>query len=507
MGIYFSAQDEKRIEDEGLTTDKVLMQLEAFKKGVTFKPLVRPCSAGDGILQVSEDDGIGLVKAFDSACGQGRVTKFVPASGAASRMFRDWSLYLEKDCPASAMDEFFSTLARYPFTGDLKDAVSRGGYDFDSLVEKKDVRQVLRFALTPDGLNLGCLPKALIPFHAYPECPRTSLEEHLAEGALYAADSRGTSRLHITVSPEHETAVRGFLERHRPDYEKLFGVKYHLELSAQGSATNTMTVDLENNPVRDRQGNLLFRPGGHGALLPNLNSIDGDIIFIKNIDNVVKDALKPVTVKYKKLLGGYLVDIQKQVFDILARMSGSRELSPGFLDECAVFCRDKLNISLPPGWAGNSPGEKRSFLAKMMDRPLRVCGMVRNEGEPGGGPFWVIDRDGGESLQIVEGAQVDPAADEQCRIWSSASYFNPVDLVCGVRDFRGRKFDLGRFVDRDDYLISRKTQDNREVKALELPGLWNGSMARWNTIFIEVPIETFNPVKEVKDLLRPQHRP
>lgn len=501
----FTPDDEKRIEDEGLTVDKVLVQLDCFRKGAAGKRLARPCSLGDGVMAIKENEESGLIKRFEEAAHQGRVTKFVPASGAATRMFRDWYAFFQGACPEKAVEDFFSSLARYPFYEELKKVVAAAGMSFDALAAGRDIKKILKYILTPAGLNYGSLPKALVSFHGYPGRSRKSLEEHLVEAALYACDGRKTSRLHFTVSPEHESAVREFLHAQAPFYEDLCGISYDLSLSTQGRATNTIMVDLQNTPVRDSKGNLVFRPGGHGALLANLNSLDGDIIFIKNIDNVVKDALKPITVRYKKLLGGYLVELQDQIFDYLRRLSSHPDVDAGLLADCEAFCRDKLNFAPPRRRDAHGSGEKREFLFKMMNRPLRVCGVVRNEGEPGGGPFWVRGHDTGESLQIVEEAQVDASSEEQRRIWREASYFNPVDLVCGVRDFRGRKFDLNRFSDPDDFLVTRKTQDNREVKALELPGLWNGAMAFWNTIFIEVPIETFNPVKEVRDLLRPQH--
>jgi hypothetical protein len=509
MAFIFTDADEMMMEERGLTSDKVLIQLEAFRKGITYKTLLRPCKIGDGILAVPGEEEADILKHFEAAAGEGRFTKFVPASGAATRMFRDWSSFLERQCPEHSLQEFLSSLSLYPFYEDVRKAAARNGIDLESLIQKKEIKQILRFILTPAGLDYGSLPKALILFHSYTECPRTSLEEHLVEGALYARDNQGISRIHITVSPEHEVRVREHLDIIRTFYEKLFGIKFHLTLSTQRHSTDVIAVNLQDEPVRGPGGKLVFRPGGHGALLSNLNSIVGDIIFIKNIDNVVKDALKPVTIHYKKLLGGYLVKIQRQVFDYLKKLSAKSnkdEAFPVLLESCVEFCRDKLNISTPPDWHEYGTDRKRDYLFGMMNRPIRVCGMVRNEGEPGGGPFWVEDNKGGESLQIIEEAQVDCSDSWQVRIWKEAAYFNPVDLVCAVRDYQGKKFDLGRFVDQDAFFISRKTQDNQEIKALELPGLWNGSMAFWTTIFIEVPIETFNPVKEVKDLLRAPHK-
>lgn len=506
MAFVFTDADEKIIEEMGLTSDKVLMQLEAFRKGISFKTLVRPCKLEDGIVAIPGEEEYEILELFEAAAGQGRFTKFVPASGAATRMFRDWCAFLEGECPEHSLQDFLSTLRLYPFYEDLRRAAFRKGMDIETLIQKKDIKQILHLILTPAGLDYGSLPKALILFHKQAECSRTSLEEHLVEGALYARDNHGISRIHITVSPEHEAGVREHLDAIRPFYEKLFGIKFHLALSTQKHSTDIISVDLKDEPVRGADGKLVFRLGGHGALLSNLNSIDGDIIFIKNIDNVVKDALKPVTVHHKKLLGGYLVKLQRQIFNLLRELSSIKyDTLPALLESCASFCRQSLNISMPQGWREFSPDLKRDYLFRMMNRPVRVCGMVRNEGEPGGGPFWVEDKDG-ESLQIIEEAQVDRSDPAQVRIWREAAYFNPVDLVCAVRDYEGKKFDLGRFVDQDAFFISRKTQDNQEIKALELPGLWNGSMAHWTTIFVEVPIETFNPVKEVKDLLRAPHK-
>jgi hypothetical protein len=503
MAFTFTDADEKRIEQRGLTTDKVLMQLEAFRKGITYKRLIRPCRLGDGILAVPREEEGDILEHFERAAREGRFTKFVPASGAATRMFRDWYSFMEKGCPEHLLEGFLSSLRLYPFYEDLRKAAARKGVALENLIREKDVEQILTLILTHAGLGYGSLPKALILFHKYAELPRTSLEEQLVEGALYARDCQGISRVHVTVSPEHEAGVRAHLDSIKAVYEKIFGLRFQLTLSTQMHSTDIVAVDLKDEPFRGADGNLVFRPGGHGALLQNLNSIDGDIIFIKNIDNVVKDALKPVTVHYKKLLGGYLVKMQQQIFDYLKKLSAGADAL--LLESCSSFCRERLNMAAPSGWDDYDNGRKRDYLFRMMNRPIRVCGMVRNEGEPGGGPFWIEDS-GGESLQIIEEAQIDRSDPDQARIWKEAGYFNPVDLVCGVRDYQGGKFDLGRFVDQDAFFISRKTQDNQEIKALELPGLWNGSMAHWTTIFVEVPVETFNPVKEVKDLLRPPHK-
>ncbi len=503
--VQFSEQDQEVILREGLTEEGVLKQLDVFKRGVPHVNLLRPCTVGDGIVSIAGEKHSTLIEKFDRAAGDGRVMKFVPASGAATRMFKDWIGLLNGPADAEQVRQFMVDLPRYPFYKRLEKFISFEGENLQSLVSRRECKKILEYILGPYGLNYGSLPKALIAFHSYPDCARTSIEEHLMEAALYARDRQSLSRIHFTVSAEHEAQVREFLLESLEFYERLNVVRYIIGISTQLSSTNTIAADLENNPARDQEGRIMFRPGGHGALLPNLNLIDGDIIFVKNIDNVVKDALKPMTVHYKQLLGGCLIEIQERVFECLERIS-TNEAGPESLAQIAEFCSKILNISLPSNWAKLGTDMQRTFIIGKLNRPIRVCGMVRNEGEPGGGPFWVSNN-GEESLQIIEEAQVDPASEQQRQIWASATHFNPVDLVCAVRDFRGKKFDLRAFVDEQRVFVSRKVQDGREIKALELPGLWNGSMSDWITVFVEEPIETFNPVKEVKDLLREQHQP
>ena len=345
-------------------------------------------------------------------------------------------------------------------------------------------------------------------FHTYPRGGRTALEEHLVEAALYARDSRGCARLHLTVSIEHEQGVRDRLLQVTADYEALCGAIIEIGVSRQEKATNTLAVDPEKRPFRNDDGDLVFRPGGHGALLANLDALMADVIFLKNIDNVVPDRLKPETVRWKKVLGGVLITLQEGIFQRL-RLLENGDAGEEDLTEIASFCRERLLLDLPPAFEQRPPAERRSFLFRRLNRPLRVCGMVRNEGEPGGGPFWVDDRDGSEgpSLQIIEESQIDCNDPQQREIWRAATHFNPVDLVCGVCDFRGGKFPLTQFVDPALSIIAHKSEQGRELLALERPGLWNGSMAFWNTVFVEVPLATFNPVKTVSDLLRPQHLP
>ena len=503
----FTDEDIKRIEAEDLTEEKVLSQLEFFKRGAPIVRLNRACTIGDGILAIPEEEREELIASYDEVAGKGRVLKFVPASGAASRMFRDWYRYYESrslDSDPERGADFARDLNKYAFYDDLKDIILREGYDIDDLAKDGKFSMILKYILTGSGLNYAHLPKALLKFHKYRDRNRTSLEEHMVEAALYVRDAEGLCRIYCTVSEEHESEVKNYFSHVREYYENRYNMVFDFRLSTQLASTNTIAVDMENRPFRDSKGILVFRPGGHGALLENLNVIDGDIIFLKNIDNVVPDRLKGVTVRYRKILGGYLIRLQEKIFRYLQLLS-SEEIFEQLIFEAALFCEEKLNIVFPSGFNGISDVFRREIIFDVLNRPLRVCGMVKNMGEPGGGPFWVDEEEGTQSLQIMERAQVDITSEQQKNIWTSATHFNPVDLVCGVRDYRLNKFDLSRFVDRKTFSITRKSEEGRDLKALELPGLWNGSMAHWNTIFVEVPIETFNPVKTVKDLLREQH--
>jgi len=350
------------------------------------------------------------------------------------------------------------------------------------------------------------LPKALLHFHLYPDGPRRAFEEHLVEAAHYAADKKGVARVHFTVSPEHQQEFEEAVESARTKYENHFGIHFNISFSQQKSSTDTMAVDMDNEPFRNEDGSLLFRPGGHGALIENLNDLKGEIIFVKNIDNIVPDRLRDTTYLYKKVIGGLLFRLQEKAFYYLDKLEEGN-LSDEELDEIKTFAREQLNIFIPVAYEGYEKIEKIDFLFNKINRPMRVAGMVKNEGEPGGGPFWVVNEQDEWSLQIVESSQMNLKDAEQQKIVSGATHFNPVDLVCGVRDYQGNPFDLREFVDPQTGFISVKSKDGRELKALELPGLWNGAMADWITLFVEAPLVTFNPVKTINDLLRPQHQP
>lgn len=519
-GPAFQTEDLQQIAARGMTLAQIQEQIDTFTRGLPFLQLERPCTVGDGITVLSPTAIDHYVELCTRAAEAGRVTKFVPASGAASRMFQLLLSVVERsaalseeqiataarsgDPDCSAALQFVQKLKAFAFYDDLCAALAVDGLDIRGLSAKPQCKEILQYFLTAKGLNYARLPKALIKFHRYPEYTRASLEEHLVEAVVYARDRDGVARVHFTVSPEHEDLIRSYIERIRSRYE-VNGVSYALTFSTQQPSTDTIAVDHDNNPFREENGQLVFRPGGHGALLANLQDMQGDLIFIKNIDNVVPDGLKAETYRYKKALGGLLIDLQNQLFGYLRALVQDRA-DARVLAEAATFTEQRLDMTIPSPIRQGSSEELRHFLIDRLNRPLRVCGVVQNTGEPGGGPFWVKNGAGEVSRQIVESSQVNLIASQQRALWQAATHFNPVDLVCGVRDYQGQPFDLMRFVDHETGFISRKSKDGREIKALELPGLWNGAMAKWNTIFVEVPAITFNPVKTVFDLLRPEHQ-
>ncbi len=498
------------IEKRGISQDEILRQIRILKKGAPFARLVRPCTVGDGIRRIPEEEHERLFKMFEEASLNGRTMKFVPASGAATRMFKLlYSIYNNYDNikpdteEAKALDRLKRELGKFPFYDELRQKIQSKGINIDDLISKGDFKTIIDFILNEKGLNFGSLPKGLIPFHRYKDEVRTPFEEHMIEGTYYLRDRKGLVRIHFTVSPEHEERIKehiiSALDRFRID-----NTDFEIGISLQSPSTDTIALDSEQRLFRLDDGSLLFRPGGHGALLGNLNSIDGDIVFLKNIDNVVPDRLKQEITYHEKLIGGYLIAIQEKIFNEIDRLSHSN--SPSDIKKGMEFVQDELLIIPPKQMLDASNDEKHTFLINKLKRPIRVCAMVKNEGEPGGGPFWVKGNDGGISMQIVESAQVNMSSPEQKSIWESSTHFNPVDMVCAIRDREGNKFDLMKYRDNDAVFISVKSKEGRELKALEHPGLWNGSMADWTTLFVEVPSITFNPVKTVFDLLRPAHQ-
>ena len=435
------------------------------------------------------------------------VVKFVPASGAASRMFKNMFEFLGADYDVPTTDfekKFFDHIHSFAFFNDLNAAcMDNTGKTINALLEERQYKAIVSNLLEAAGLNYGALPKGLLKFHRYADGVRTPLEEHLVEGALYAAGKSGEANVHFTVSTEHRQLFQQLVDAKVAEYEAKYGIRYHVSFSEQKPSTDTVAADMENKPFRDK-GKLLFRPGGHGALIENLNDLDADVVFIKNIDNVVPDRLKGDTVTYKKLLAGVLVTLQAKAFDYLRLLDGGH-YSHDQLEEIIRFVQRDLRCRRAD-LKQLEDADLVIYLRKKLNRPMRVCGMVKNVGEPGGGPFLAYNPDGTVSLQILESSQIDMKDPEKKAMFEQGTHFNPVDLVCAVRDYKGNKFNLLNYVDKATGFISYKSKGGKELKALELPGLWNGSMSDWNTVFVEVPLSTFNPVKTVNDLLREQHQ-
>lgn len=468
------------MEEHGLTPAALETQLKNFREGFPFLPVTRAASCGDGI-RVLDAAGIEQAAArYDRAKESLRVVKFVPASGAATRMFKDLFEFVREGRRTTVVGELLANRRRFAFWPELRTIV---GDDADELRTVENI--------VAEGLRYGETPKGLVSFHRYGDEVRKAVEEHLVEGAQYAA-AGGEVKIHFTVSPEHLTRFEALLAEKIPGYESRFGVKYRISFSVQDPSTDTLAVNPDCTPFRRADGRLLFRPAGHGALIGNLGKIDADIVFVKNIDNVTTDARRGDTVLYKKALAGVLLALQERIFEYLMAL----EVPGAELEPIAAFIENELCVKLPKDYG-------TPLLRRVLNRPIRVCGMVRNEGEPGGGPFWVAGADGLETLQIAESNQIAP---EKRELMRSATHFNPVDLVCSFRTSKGGRFDLREFVDPATGFISRKSDGGRELLAQELPGLWNGAMARWNTVFVEVPITTFSPVKVVTDLLRPEHQ-
>jgi hypothetical protein len=516
----FSEEDLRQIRGHGLELKEVLRQLEVFTQ-TPFMELIRPCKLGDGIRLIEHDKEQELIEIYDNKVSRCHFVKFVPASGAASRMFKvlqnglnkEEEILLdsvEKEALAGQNDKkallkFITGLNAFAFFEDLKSVMAENGIQIHSLIKEGRFRDIIHFLVGKPGLDYNNLPKGLLRFHWYREGARTAFEEHLAEAVSYVADQENRCRLHFTVSTEHREGFISLLEKVRAHYEQRYQVFFDVTFSVQKKSTDTIAADRDNNPFRDENGQILFRPGGHGSLIENLNDLDADIVFIKNIDNVVPDRLKSHTVRWKKILGGCLIALQDRIFSYMEKLTGAIA-DDSLPTEIMTFMKKDLCLHIPQALETASTGEKVAYLKNRLNRPIRVCGLVRNQGEPGGGPFWVRARDGEVSVQIVESAQIDPGSESQQDILASSTHFNPVDIVAGIRDFQKRPFNLRRYVDKSAVFISEKSQNGRELKALEHPGLWNGAMAGWITIFVEVPIITFNPVKTVNDLLRKEHQ-
>ncbi|WP_320008852.1 DUF4301 family protein [Maridesulfovibrio sp.] len=494
------------IIDEGISASELEKQIERFKVGFEPTKLERACTLNDGIYRIKFDEKDELLGCFESAAAEGRFSKFVPASGAATRMFKHLLAKMNgeelSENDAEMVQNFMDLLPVFPFYAELMESMKEAGVDLEEAYAAQDYELILEFLLTEKGLNYSSKPKGLIPFHRYEDGYRTPFAEHIAEAVAHIKDRRDRVKLHFTVAPEHEDSIRehiGDVVAKYPD------CRFDIEFSRQDRKTDTVAVDLNNEVFRIESGKILFRPAGHGALLDNLHKMRGDIVFLKNIDNVVPDCEKEDTIEYKKLLGGLLVRIQDQIFECL-NMLENHHCSEFEVAAVAIFAVAHLSMQLPENFTQMSLDDKISMLRLRLSKPVRVCGMVRNEGEPGGGPFWVNGPDGFISLQIVEKSQVDMNDSQQASIVRSATHFNPVDIVCGMRSHRGEWYNLKNFIDPETGFISVKSRNGRELKAMELPGLWNGSMADWITVFVEVPLSTFSPVKTVNDLLKDEHR-
>ena len=502
-------EDKDLLAMKGISEQQIAEQLACFEKGFPFLKLFAAASVENrGIMLADENARKTYLAAWDAYMeGDKKIVKFVPASGAASRMFKNMFEFLGADYDVPTTDfekKFFSNIKNFAFYADLDEAcVKNNGKGIDALISEGNYKAVVANLLEAAGLNYGALPKGLLKFHKYENGVRTPLEEHLVEGALYAAGKSGEVNVHFTVSTEHRELFAKLVDEKVAQYAAKYGVKYNISFSEQKPSTDTVAADMENKPFRDN-GKLLFRPGGHGALIENLNDLDADVVFIKNIDNVVPDRLKADTVTYKKLLAGVLVTLQKQAFEYMELLD-SGHYRHDELENIIRFVQQQLHCR-KDDIKDLEDTDLVIYLRKKLNRPMRVCGMVKNVGEPGGGPFLAYNPDGSVSLQILESSQIDMNDPEKKAMFEKGTHFNPVDLVCAVRDYKGNKFNLLNYVDKATGFISYKSKGGKELKALELPGLWNGSMSDWSTVFVEVPLSTFNPVKTVNDLLREQHQ-
>lgn len=502
--------------------EEVARQVARLRGGQRSVAIVRPCTVGDGIRRIRPSEIPALRSLYAEAKAAGRFGKFVPASGAASRMFQDLELFARGDGrrltwsevvaraargerEASALTTFLQSLDRFAFHDDLRRVLRAQGQRIDQLAREGSFVPILDALLEDAGLGYARVSKALVKFHGRGARARTALDEQLAEAAGHVADRDRVCRVHVSVAPEHLERVTAAIARSRRTLGRALEVQLDVSASPQSPSTDTIAVDANGRPLRDARGRLVFRPGGHGALLPNLNDLGGDLLFIKNVDNVQPDSRRAATLEWKAILGGLLVQIERRAHELLERLEAGRTRGPA-LDQALRFASTRLSVDLDGQLDGATDAARREWLIDRLARPIRVCGMVRNTGEPGGGPAWVRGADGQLTNQIVEMGQLRPDDAAAREVLGRATHFNPVDLVCAVRDRAGRPHDLLRWADPEAYIVTTKQWAGREVRVLERPGLWNGGMAGWTTVFVEVPLETFSPVKSVLDLLRPEHQ-
>lgn len=513
----YTKEDLNYFKKRNIKPEQIDRQLSDFKKGFGHVCLAAPATINNGITLIAAEDSGRLINEYDNIASKAEILKMVPASGSATRMFKDLFSFMENytgseeeflelmlNKESGTMYDFFAKIDQLPFYTRLCAVTwNATGKEIQKLIEKRDYIEVLKYILTDKGLNYGNTPKGLIDFHIYRDFVRTAFDEHIVEGALYASNGK-TAKLHFTVSEEYTPLFKDRLKKVTKVFEKMFNVKYDVTFSVQKASTDTVSIDQKGELVRDENGKIVFRPGGHGALIHNLNDLKADIIFIKNIDNVIPDRTKNDTIKYKKILAGTLLETQKKIFGYLEILG--KKPTTEQLDEITAFVNQEIGFKAPEGITFKDQKERVKYLQNILNRPIRVCGMVKNEGEPGGGPFWVKNTDGSERLMIIESAQINLKDKDQKKIFEQSTHFNPVDIVCGVMNYKGKKFDLEDFIAADQGFITNKSYKGKDIQVQELPGLWNGAMANWITIFVEVPLTTFTPVKTVFDLIRIEHR-
>lgn len=515
--MTFSKNDTIQIQNHGLTIDKVKEQVSLIKSGMSYSNLKGAATIGNGILKMETNQESHYISVFERQRNKLSMVKFVPASGAATRMFKFLFQFLNsynfkeetledymKRTNNEDIETFVNNLEKLPCFEEVVHKIHKVISNYNDLSHGERCIEFVKTMLNADRLNYSFYPKGLLPFHRYKDYVATAFEEHLFEAAFYAS-SNNKSNLHFTISEVHHNKFQEELNYILEAVENKTGNSFNISFSYQKSATDAIALTQDKEIYREQNGSILFRPSGHGALLENLNDLDYDIAFIKNIDNlVVKDQLE-VVCNYKKMLTGILLEVQEQVFKFLHQLD-TGNLNDNDIEGITKFITQSLHMMIPDDFETASLESKIFYLKEKLNKPIRVCGMVKNEGEPGGGPFWVSDEKGVISLQIIEFAQIDISKPDQRRIVDNATHFNPTDLVCGIKNYKGESFDLLQYVDHNAAFITDKTQAETSIKALELPGLWNGSMAYWNSIFVEVPLITFNPVKTINDLLKPAHQ-
>lgn len=513
----FNASDFEQIKVHGISLYKIESELLLFQSGIPKIYLEKPATINDGILKLSKEEFQKFANHFDSKKSNLKLKKFVPASGAATRMFKFLNEFLnEFDIENETINAyinrkkdrnlsiFLAGIEKFPFYEEVKSKVKSLVDNYYSLESHEKSYHFIKTMLAAEHFDFANKPKGALNFHKYDTHIATPLEEHLNECVFYA-ESNKVSNLHFTVSEHHENLFQKIVDDVKEKVENESNTKLNIGFSYQDKSTDTIAVDMQNKPFRNEKSELVFRPGGHGALINNLNTLDSDIIFVKNIDNVIQNHIEDITL-YKKGLAGILLEFQQKVFEILTVID-NQEINETTIQATIDFMQNKLNIDVLDDFYKYTLEGKMDYIKTKLNRPIRVCGMVKNEGEPGGGPFWVKSAKGNVSLQIVESSQVDTQNPEQVEILAKATHFNPVDLVCATKNYKGEKFDLTEFIDHSSGFIVHKNNKGKDLKSYELPGLWNGAMAKWITVFVEVPLITFNPVKTVNDLLKPAHQP